>query len=69
MQALSTVSPKSMKVGAPKVNDCRRTCNGRYDVCASTATDLERQQICFNSRLHCIKDCLDPQNKKNYLRY
>ena len=67
MQALPTVSLKSKKFVATEVNHCQRTCNGKYDACNSAATDLNEQRLCFSSRLHCIKDCDDTQNKRNYL--
>ena len=57
MQVQPTVSLKSKKLVAPKVIHCRRTCNGNYDACNSAATDLNKQLLCFSSRLHCIKDC------------
>ena len=61
-------SSKNKKIFARKGFTCRSMCKGRYDLCSVSADSINKQMLCFNSKLMCSYNCVGNTWKNFHLK-
>ena len=66
--ALRRKPSNNKKIVAWKGFTCKSMCKGRYDLCSTSADSINKQMLCFSSKLLCNYGCVEDERKKLQLK-